>query len=134
MAEEDRVAAIRAGYESLNRRDLAGIVAILTEDVIWPDVVNDAVLEGRNQVHDYFERVFRVAALRVTLGEVIPLGDAIIATTHQQFYELDGKPLGQPRTVVNRFTFRGDLVSRMEVTSADDIPAELRTRYRALQP
>lgn len=130
MSEEGRVAALRAAYESFNRQDLTDVLALLTDDVLWPDVVNDTTLVGKEAVRAYFERVFAVAGMRVTVGELITMGDAVLVTTYQRFSELDGKPLGSPRTVVNRFTFRGELVSRMDVTSADDIPDEVRRRYQ----
>ena len=128
-SEGDRLEKLRGAYESFNRQDLQSVLAVLTDDVSWPDVVNDGLLHGKQEVREYFERVFSFATMQVTIGDLIPIGDAVLVTAYQQFYDLDGKQLGQPRTVVNRFTFRGDLVARMEVTAHDDIPEEVRRRY-----
>jgi hypothetical protein len=43
---------------------------------------------------------------------------------------LDGRLLGDPRVVVNRYTFRGGLVSAMTLTSQDDFPHEVRERIQ----
>lgn len=128
MAEIDRVALIRSGYERLNDQDLDGLLSLFTDDIEWPDVVNGTVLEGIGEVKEYFARVFEFTRLRVYLGDVIELGDAVIATTFQHFYDLDDKPVGEPRVVVNRFTFRGDRVSAMVLTSQGDFPEEVSRR------
>ena len=130
MSTAARVALIRSGYERLNERDLDGLLALFTTDVQWPDVVNGSVLQGTDQVRDYFSRILAIAMLRVTVGDVIEVGDAVVAATYQEFYDRDGKRLGEPRMVVNRFSFRGDLVSAMVLTSQDDIPAEVRRRFQ----
>ena len=131
MGTVDRVALIRAGYERLNDQDLEGLLALLTDDIEWPDVVTGTVLEGIDEVRAYFERVFKFASLRIYVGDVIELGDAVIATTFQHFYDLDGKPTGEPRVVVNRFSFRDDLVSAMVLTSQGDFPEEVRRRAQS---
>jgi len=94
------------------------------------DVVNGGVLHGIGGVREYFERIFAITNVQVTVGDVIEIGDTVVATTYQQFYDLDGKVLGEPRMVVNRFSFSGDLVSRMVLTSQEDIPQEVRRRFR----
>ena len=128
---EDRLATVRAAYESFNRQDLDGALGFLADDVEWPDVITGSLLEGKEAVRAYFERVFAVVSMRITLGDLIPIGDAVLATTYQQFYDLDGSVLGTPRMVVNRYTFEGDHATRMEVTSREDIPDEVRRRYLA---
>lgn len=128
---EDRLATVRAAYESFNRQDLDQALGFLADDVQWPDVVTGSVLEGKDAVRAYFERVFAVVSMRVTVGDLIPLGDAVLVTTYQQFYDLDGSVLGPPRMVVNRYTFEDDRATRMEVTSREDIPDEVRRRYLA---
>ena len=130
MGSVDRVALIRDGYERLNDQDLDGLLAMLTDDVEWPDVVNGTVLEGIDEVRDYFKQVFEFTRLRVYVGDVIELGDAVIATTFQHFYDVDDKPVGEPRVVVNRFTFRDDLVSAMVLTSQGDFPEPVRRRIQ----
>ena len=130
MSMGDRVSLIRAGYERLNEKDLDGLLALFTEDVEWPDVVNGGVLDGIGEVREYFERIFAITNVQATVGDGIEIGDAVVATTYQQSYDLDGKMLGEPRMVVNRFSFSGDLVSRMVLTSQEDIPQEVRRRFR----
>jgi ketosteroid isomerase-like protein len=129
----DRIALVRFGFERFNEKDLDSVLGLCTEDVEWPDVVNGTVLHGGQAIRDYFARIFAIATPLVTVGDVIEIADAVLATVYQQFYDLDGRLLGDPRVVVNRFTFRGDLVSAMTLTSQDDIPHELRQRVQDAQ-
>lgn len=129
MSTVDRVALIRWGYERFNEQDLNSLMTMIVDDVEWPDVVNGTVLHGRDEVRAYFERIFSVSGIRATVGDVIEIGDAVVATTYQQFYDLSGKPLGEPRVVVNRYNFRDDLISAMVLTAQNDIPDEVRRRY-----
>jgi len=132
MSTRDRIPLIGVGYELFNAQDLDGLLALFTEDIEWPDVVNGDLLHGIGEVREYFERIFAITKVQVILGDVIEIGDAVVATTYQQFYDLDGKMLGEPRMVVNRFSFRGDLVCRMVLTSQEDIPQEVRRRFQGL--
>jgi len=131
VERSERVARIRAGYERFNEQDLDGLLELCTEDVEWPDVVNGKVLHGADEVRDYFSRIFTVATPLVTVGDVIEIGDAVIATIYQQFYDHEGRLLGDPRVVVNRYSFVDGLVSGMTLTSQDDIPTEVRRRFQA---
>lgn len=63
-----------------------------------------------------------------TLGDVFEVGDAVVALAYHQAYDDDGKLLGPPRSVSERFTFRGDLIARLEVTSPDDLADSVRGR------
>ncbi|HML01579.1 MAG TPA: nuclear transport factor 2 family protein [Acidimicrobiales bacterium] len=130
MSTGDRVPLVRSGYDRFNEQDLDRLLALFTDDIEWPDVMNGGVLHGISEVREYFERIFAITTLHVTVGDVVEIGDAVVAATYQQFYDLDGKALGEPRMVVNRFSFRGDLVGRMELTSQEDIPQEVRRRFR----
>lgn len=129
----DRIALVRLGYERFNEKDLDGVLALCTEDVVWPDVVGGGVLHGAGEVRAYFSRIFSISTLLVTVGDVIEIGDAVLATVYQQFYDLDGRLLGEPRVVVNRYGFRDGLVSAMTLTSQDDIPEEVRRRVRSAE-
>lgn len=130
MARTDRVDLIRSGYERLNEQDLESILVLVTHDIEWPDAVNNSVLHGTDELRGYFRRMFAFTRPRVTVGDVIEIGDAVVATTYQQFYDLEGKLLGGPRMVINRFNFCGDLVCSMVVTSHEDFPEELRRRFQ----
>lgn len=130
---DDRVALITAGYERFNQHDVDGLMQLLTADVEWPDVVNGAVLRGAGEVRAYFARIFAVTAPIITVGDVIEIGSDVVATTYQEFYDHADRLLGEPRLVVNRYSFRDDLVSAMVLTSEDDFPSEVRRRYRAAQ-
>lgn len=122
---------MRSAYQHFNDQDFEGVLELLDADVEWPDAVNDSVLYGRNAVRAYWERHFEVAVPTEILGEVVEIGDAIVAVAYRQVYERQGGgPFGPPAVVVHRFTFRGDRVARMEMTPLDETPDYVRERFR----
>jgi len=129
MADGDRVSLVRSAYEMFNRQDVEGVLALLAEDVEWPDVVHGSTLHGKDAVRRYWQNQLAIGTPRVLLGDVVEIGDAIVATTYQEVYERNGRPLAPPRAVVNRFSFRGGLIVRMELTSPDEIPEAVRLRF-----
>lgn len=121
---------MRSAYQRFNDQDFEGVLELLDADVEWPDSLNDSVLYGRNAVRAYWERHFEVALPTEILGEVVEIGDAVVAVSYRQVYEREGGPFGPPAVVVHRFTFRGDRVARMEVTPLDETPDYVRERFR----
>jgi ketosteroid isomerase-like protein len=114
---DDKVAFLELAYQRFNERDVDALLAMLTDDVEWPDVARAAVLRGSRAVRPYWEAQFAGADPRVTPTAFIPTGEDVVAVVDQQIFDLDGRPLGHPTVVYHRYSFRGDLVSRMRVFS-----------------
>jgi ketosteroid isomerase-like protein len=112
---DDRVAFLELAYQRFNERDVDALLAMLTDDVEWPDVARGKVLHGPRAVRPYWEAQFAVADPRVTPTAFIPTGEDMVAVVDQQIFDLDGRPLGHATVVYHRYSFRGDLVSRMRV-------------------
>lgn len=104
--ESRRVAAVRASYECFNNRDIDGVLDLCVTDVEFPDVVNDSVV----------------------LAEVVEMGDYVIVVAHHQVSDRNGGPLGSGITAVHRYSFKGDLIARMEWTGLDEVPQSVRVR------
>ena len=115
MDVDEQVAFLERAYELFNARDIDALLAMMTDDVEWPDVANHAVLRGKKAIRPYWEAQFAAADPRVTPTAFIPTGDDLVAVVDQQVFDLDGKPLGRPAEVYHRYTFVGDRVRRMVV-------------------
>jgi ketosteroid isomerase-like protein len=125
-----RVDLVRLAYERFNKQDVDGVLELLDDDVEWPDLVHTSVLKGKEAVRQYWRRQFEIATPTVLVGEVMEVGEAVIAVAYQQLYDLHGRLLGPPNVVVHRFRFRGGLVSKMELTNLDEIPDDVRRLFR----
>ena len=49
-------AVLRAAYAAFNVRDVAGALALMTPDVIWPNGMEGGTLRGHAAVRDYWTR------------------------------------------------------------------------------
>ena len=125
----DRLALVRTAYERYNEKDLDGVLDLLDPRVAWPDVVNDTVLTGHDAVKRYWMSHFEVATPTVVPEDLYEVDDCVIAIVRQRVYDLEGKPLGPAAVAAHRFTFRGALVTKMEIT-VESFPANLQAIFR----
>jgi hypothetical protein len=133
----DRLALVRSAYERYNDRDLDGVLELLDPHVSWPDVVNGTVMVGREAVRRCWQGHFDVASPTVVPEDLYEVGDAVIAIVRQQVEDHDGKAIGPSSIAAHKLTFRGELVTRMEITVEtfpDEIQAVFRPRLRQRAP
>ncbi len=126
-----RADVVRTDYQRFNEQDFEGVLELFDADVEWPDAFDDSALSGRNAVRAYWERYFEVAVPTEILGEVVEIGDAVVAVAYRQVYERAGGAFGPPAVVVHRFTFRDERIARMELTALDETPDYVRERFRS---
>lgn len=125
-----RVALVREAYECLNNADIPGLLELLDPDVEYPDVVHNTVLRGKVSVERHWERQLQVADHSAIPSEILEVGDAVLVVAYHQIYERDGGPLGQGVSAVQRVTFRGDRIARVEFTPMGEIPDYVIERLR----
>src|SRR5580693_3569956 len=68
----DRVTLLRRAYRLFNDRRIDELLALMTDDVAWPDVANGRVLRGKEAVRSYWEAQFAVANPQVDPIEFTP--------------------------------------------------------------
>lgn len=115
MDAVEKVSLLRVAYRRFGNRDVEGLLAMMTPDVEWPDVANAVVLQGPEAVRPYWVAQFAVADPRLEPTDFLAAGDDVVAVVRQQVFAHDGQPLTEATTVYHRYSFRGDLVSRMVV-------------------
>ncbi len=106
---------LERAYRHFNERRIDELMAMMADDVQWPDVANGTVLEGKAAISRYWEAQFAVADPIVTPTDFFPVGGELVAVINQRILDLKGELLAPPSTVFHRYTFRHDLVSRMVV-------------------
>ncbi len=116
-------AVLRSAYRLFNHRRIDGLLALLTDDVEWPDVAGGTVLRGKDAVRSYWEAQFVVVNSQVNPIEFRQVGEDLIAVVDQRVLDRQGRLLADA-VVFHRYTFTGGLVSRMVVcTGLDGAPA-----------
>jgi hypothetical protein len=106
---------LRRAYSLFNKRDIEALLAMMTDDVEWPDVANGTVLHDKEAIRSYWQGQFAAASPRVEPTDFVRAGEDLVVVVEQEVVDLQGETL-MPKTVVfHRYTFEGNLVQRMTV-------------------
>lgn len=116
--------ALRRAYGAFNQGDIESAIALMCEDVDWPNTIEGGRERGQDAVRGYWTRlrgllVPRVEPLRFRVDEQ----GRIVVDAHLEFSDpVSGQPLAhQPAQHV--FRFRGALVERMDVREPPPDPS-----------
>ena len=115
MDSATKVASLESAYRLFNERKINDLLAMMTDDVRWPDVAHGIVLEGRQRSGSTGR-----PSLSLLLRIVVPTGfsevdDDVVAIIEQRILDLSGNPLMGPVVVYHRYSFNTGLISRMTV-------------------
>ncbi len=110
-----KVASLERAYRLFNERKIDDLLAVMTDEVRWPDVAHGVVLEGKAAIRQYWEAQFAVAAPHVVPTGFLEVDDDLIAVIDQRIFDLVGNPLIEPTVVYHRYSFDAGLISRMTV-------------------
>jgi ketosteroid isomerase-like protein len=120
----DYTRLIKRLYSAFNDRDIDVLVAQMTEDVDWPNAWEGGRAHGHDGVRDYWTRQWAAIDPTVEPGAVTTRPDGKVAVgVRQRVRSLDGTLLGEG-DVVHVYSFRGELIARMDVEDAEGRPAE----------
>jgi SnoaL-like domain len=111
----EKVASLERAYRLFNERRIDDLLAMMVDDVSWPDVAHGIVLEGKPAIRQYWEAQFAVAAPQVVPREFVEVGDDLVAVIDQRIFDLSGHLLMEPAVVFHRYSFDTGLISRMTV-------------------
>jgi ketosteroid isomerase-like protein len=111
----DHLAHFHKLYGAFNRRDLAGVLAMLSDDVDWPNAWKGGRLIGREPVRDYWTAQWEEIDPHVEPLSVSEQADGRLAVTARQVVRsADGQLLGDGE-VVHVYRLDEGLISRMDV-------------------
>ena len=117
MTMDARKALLIDAYRRFNGRDVEGLLSMMTDDVEWPDVLNQKVLRSKDAIREYWLGQFAVGDPQVVPMDFEPgtVDDEIVAVVEQEVRGLGGDVLVERREVRHRYWFRDGLVRRMVV-------------------
>lgn len=110
-----KVGLLHDAYRAFNQRRVDDLLALMVEDVAWPDVARGAVLRSHEEVRAYWAAQFEAASPIVEPTDFVAAGEDVVAVVRQQVFDHDGDPLTEAVTVFHRYSFRGDQVAAMTV-------------------
>ena len=111
----EKVASLEQAYRLFNQRRIDDLLAMMIDDVRWPDVPHGIVLEGKAAIRQYWETQFSLAAPHVIPTGFLEVGDDLVAVIEQCIFDLLGNLIAEPVVVYHRYTFNTGLISRMTV-------------------
>jgi len=114
MTFEERVAVLQRTYDAFNRRDIDRALSVLDAEVEWPNVLEQKVIHGRQGVLQYWRRQFQLIDSQVTPTDFSQHGDLVIVNVRQVVRDPENNQVRE-QAVVHAYTFRGDLILRMQV-------------------
>ena len=129
----NRVEVVRAGYERFNDKDFEGTLRFFDEDAeLYDAFLPGDIVRGKPAIFRLWQGRFGTAAsVGAVLGDMFESGDDVVAVVSYQAYDPSAAHVGDPVIVVQRFTFRGDRVVRMESRILDEIPPQLKDMFLA---
>jgi hypothetical protein len=116
----DHLAHFHGLYEAFNRRDLDGVLAMMSDEVDWPNAWKGGRLVGREAVRDYWTAQWAEIDPHVEPLAVTERADGRLAVTVRQVVRsADGQLLGD-REVVHVYRLDDGLIRRMDVEESEN--------------
>ena len=117
---ENTKALIERAYSAFNRRDIDGVLALMTEDVSWPKAAEGVRIVGKEEVRAYWTRQWaeidpHVDPIAMTEED----GGKIRVRVHQLVKSLDGDVLADPE-VLHIYTVKNGLIAAMDIADEAD--------------
>lgn len=111
----DQLAMFQRLYDAFNRRDADGVLAMMSEDVDWPNAWKGGRLVGREAVRDYWIAQWTEIEPHVEPLSVTERDDGDLAVTVRQVVHTSGGELLSDGDIVHVYRLRNGLICSMEV-------------------
>jgi ketosteroid isomerase-like protein len=109
-----------AAYAAYNRQDSDALLALVSEDVDWPD--GSARLHGKAELRAYWTRQWEVTRTHDEPVEITDLApDRSVVRIHQVVRTLDGTKISEG-SFVHVHRLKGGLIARMDIQNVEASP------------
>jgi nuclear transport factor 2 (NTF2) superfamily protein len=122
---DDDVKVLERMYDRFNARDIYGVLAALTDDVVWANGMDGGYVHGREAISAYWTRQWSMVSSYVEpVGFHRTADGAIVAEVRQTIRDLEGKPLQRQthglkdKIVGHLFRLRDGKVARFDIQDA----------------
>lgn len=115
MTFEDKVLLLKELYAAFNRRDIEQVLAALSSDVKWPNVIDKITIQGHSEIRDYWQKQFQ------TIDSIVePFGfeqrNGDVAVLVHQRVTLKETNQVMESDVTHTYTFDNGLITAMVVS------------------
>jgi hypothetical protein len=108
---------LERAYEAFNARDIDAALAVMADDVDWPNGMEGGRVTGRDAVRAYWARQFALIDSHVEPKGFTTAEDGRVAVdVHQTVRDPHGVVLSEGR-VTHVYTLRDGLVTRMDIVA-----------------
>jgi ketosteroid isomerase-like protein len=115
----DHLAWFQGLYEAFNRRDADGVLALMSDDVDWPNAWKGGRLVGREAVRDYWTAQWSEIDPQVEPTAVTERADGSLAVTVRQVVRSPDGELLADGEVLHVYRLADGLIRRMDVEQPD---------------
>lgn len=119
------IEALKRMYTDFNNRNIDGVLAALSDDVVWANGMDGGHEHGGEAVRAYWKRQWEIVSPHIEPGSFEPAPDGtIVVKVKQSVFDLEGKPLQdqthglKDSTIEHVFTFRNGKVTRFDIREA----------------
>ena len=110
------ISILEEAYERFNRRDIAGLLALMTPNVTWPNGWEGGFVKGPQAVQEYWMRQWKELNPVVNPLAFVTLNDeSIQVKVHQVVHDMTGN-LVVDGFVYHTYTFKSNKIHQMEIT------------------
>lgn len=106
---------IAQAYSAFNRRDIDGVLALMSENVNWPKASEEGRAVGKEEIRDYWTRQWKEFDPRVDPMEVIDRADGRTEVRVHQIVKGVGGDVLFDRAVWHVYTIANGLIERMDI-------------------
>jgi len=111
---------IEQAYSAFNKRDIEGVLALMTQDVSWPKASEGGKVVGKEEIRAYWTRQWgefdpHVEPLAITEEH----RDKARVRVHQLVKSLEGEVLSDTE-VLHTFTMKNGLIAAMDLGDEAD--------------
>jgi ketosteroid isomerase-like protein len=102
-------------YDAFNRRDVESVLAVMRDDVDWPNAWEGGRLVGRDAIRDYWSRQWTEIDPSVEPLGVVERSDGAVAVTLRQVVRSREGRLLSDDHVLHVYRLEDGLIARMDV-------------------
>ena len=116
VSPADQEAALLTAYRAFNDRDIDRALAVMTDDIDWPNGWEGGRVSDKDAVRAYWTRQWAEIDPHVEpVGFTARNHGRIRATVRQTVRTLNGAVLAEG-VVLHTYVFRGGLIARMDIS------------------
>jgi hypothetical protein len=109
-----RIGIARRLADAFNRRDIEQALALLSDDVDWPNVREGRRLRGRDAVREYWLAQWEVTQPHIEPRQLEPFDDRLIVSVRQRVTDKGGSQIVD-HVIAHVLAFEGDRIARLDV-------------------